>query len=484
MKYLINKIDKKYKELSITKKAIIWFTFATVIQKAISFLVTPFYTRILTENEYGIYSVFQSWQQILSVIVILALDRCVTVGFMKFEKNRKEFLASVQLLMTLLIIIFGIIIFIFSDYITSLMNLPIYIIYAMLIIILLNNSLANWSWFQRYNYKYVKLAIVTIISTIIIQVCATLSIIFIPSNNKGISMIIGMTIGTIILYGMIYFSVYHNAKKIINIDYWKFALKYSTAIIPHALSQIILNSSDRIMIDKFCSRADAAYYGVTYSAAMVLNILMSSISSAVQPWYYEKIKIKDFDSIKKNSNLLLLISAFLSICVSFIAPEILNIMAPESYGKALLIFPAIAASIFFNSMYLYFANFESYYEKPAYFSVATTIGAVTNIVLNYIFIPIWGFAVAGYTTLICYMLFAFMHYIFMRKICKKELNNVKPFDSKFIVILSIIVLLITIGVTYLYDYIFIRYVVILIGLIYCIIKRKKINTIIKNFYKK
>ncbi len=475
----MRRIMDNYVALSLNRKSVIWFTLATIIQNAILFLVTPIYTRILSDEQYGVFSVYQSWQQIISIIAILALDRSVTVGFMKYEEHRKEFLASIQGLMTVLVLGFTVIACIFHDMFEKIIDLPIHIIIAMLVVALLNSTMNNWSWLQRYKLSYKKLTAVTIFSTLIIQFSAVLAIMILPFDDKGNVMIMAMSAARLVVYGIIYVSVIKQGREVYNKNYWKFALGYSIAIVPHALAQIILNSSDRIMIDKMCGRDDAAYYGVTYSAAMVLNIIVTSISSAVQPWFFEKIKRKDFESIKSKTNILLLISACLSIGVSVLAPEVLSIMAPVSYKAALWVFPSVAAGVFFNSMYLYFANFESYYEKPYYFSVATGIGAIVNIILNFIFIPRFGFVVAGYTTLICYALFAFMHYVFMRKICRKELCGIKPFDSKFIVILSVVVVVSSIGVSILYNYSIVRLVLVVIVLLVGFLKRGLVLEVIK-----
>ena len=477
------KIQEKYAALSVTKKSVIWYTMAMIIQNGILFLITPLYTRILTDEEYGVFSVYQSWQQVFSIIAVLALDRCITVGFMKFQNQRKEFLSSVQALMTLFVFICIVLTCIFRDFFVKLTNLPIYIILTMSIVALMNNALANWSWLQRYNYSYIKLAVVTVFSTAVMQAATILAIIFLPSENKGNVLVMSMSVMRLLLYGVIFGSVFFNGKLIYKKEYWKFAFSYSITVVPHALAQIILNSSDRIMIDKFCGRSDAAYYGVTYSAVMVLNTVMISVSSAVQPLFFEKIKQKDFVSIKRQTNILLLMSACLSVGVSIFAPEILGIMAPSSYRAALWVFPSVAASVFFNSMYLYFANFESYYEKPFYFSIATTVGAITNIVLNYILIPIFGFVAAGYTTLFCYILFAAMHYFFMRKVCLEKLGGVKVFDIKRILGLSFVVLVLTFGVTISYGFMNIRYMFITVGLLFFIIKHKFIKKEVEKIIK-
>ena len=454
-----------YSSLSVTKKSVIWYTVSTIIQNGILFLTTPLYTRLLTDSQYGVFSVYQSWQQIVSIIAIFALDRCITVGFMKYEDDRKGFLSSVQALMTVTVFSFLVLVCLFSSAIESLMELPLYIIITMFLVALMNNSLANWSWFQRYNYNYQKLAVITICFTTIMQIVSILAVVFLPTAHKGEVLILSSAFARLMLYGILYASVFIKGKVFYHKRYWKFALGYSIAVVPHALAQIVLNSSDRIMIDKLCGRADAAYYGVTYTAAMVLNIIMTSVSSAIQPWVFEKIKQGEFKSIRKSTNLFMILPAVLSVMVSLAAPEALMILAPASYQAALWIFPSVAASVFFNSLYLCFANFESYYEKPMYFSVATITGAAVNVILNYIFIPIFGFVAAGYTTLVCYVLFAVMHYLFMRMVCREKLNGVKIFDMKFLVMLSFVVILLSLGVTVTYEFPIVRYFLMGAGLI-------------------
>ena len=467
-------LKKKYSALTITKKAVIWFILATIIQNGILFLVTPLYTRILSDSEYGVFSIYQSWQQIISIVSILALDRCIPIGLTKFSKDRNAFLSSIQVLMTILIVICCCVVLIFPNWFQNLINLPLSIIFTMLIVALLNSTLLNWSWLQRYEYNYKKLTFITIFSTLFMQLVGVVAVFLVPTENKGFIMIMAISSVRLVVYGILYLIVLFKGKVAYKKDYWKFGLKYSIAVIPHALSQIILNSSDRIMIDKMCGREEAAYYGVTYSLAMALNIVITSISSSVQPWFFEKIKEKDYLSIRKNTNMLLMIPAILSFGISLFAPEILAIMAPSTYNSALYVFPSIAASVFFNNLFLYFANFESYYEKPIYFSIATTLGAVINVILNFVLLPIFGFIVAGYTTLICYIIFSIMHYIFMKKVCKINNINEKIFDMKFIIVLSIIVIVMSLGITILYKNSIIRYIIIGMVVIIGIVNQKAI----------
>lgn len=450
-----------------------------IIQNGILFLFTPVYTRILSDEQYGMFSVYQSWQQVVSIVSVVAMDRCVTVGFMKYEGDRRGFLSSLQALMTLTVLCCAVLVCLFSGPVTHLIGLPLPIVLAMLAVSLMNNTLANWIWLQRYEYHYRKLAFVTVGFTAAIQIVSTAAIMLFPATDGGTVLIMSSTAVRVSLYGIIYIVVFTTGRRLFDHEYWRFSFSYSLAVMPHALSQIILNSSARILIDKLCGRAEAAYYGVTYSAAMVLNIIMTSVSSAIQPWFFERIRAHDYRNIRRKTNVFLLMAAGFATGVSLFAPEILAILAPGSYRSALGTFPPTAAGVFFNCMYLCFANFESYYEKPFYFSIATATGAIANVVLNLICIPLFGFVAAGYTTMICYMLFAFMHYRFMRRICRQELDDVRVFDVHFILLLSAGTVIVTIGVSVMYGWHpAIRYGILFITAIAALIHRR---TLVQQF---
>ena len=86
MALLIN----KYKNLPVQMKASLWFLMCAFLQKGVSFITTPIFTRLLTTSEYGQYSVFNSWYSIVTVFVSLNLYFGVYAqGLVKFENEKK-----------------------------------------------------------------------------------------------------------------------------------------------------------------------------------------------------------------------------------------------------------------------------------------------------------------------------------------------------------------------------------------------------------
>lgn len=68
------KVTSKYKQLSSPAKAAVWFVVCNVVNKGISLLATPILTRIMSTEQYGSFSVFQSWVSIMTIFCTLNLS--------------------------------------------------------------------------------------------------------------------------------------------------------------------------------------------------------------------------------------------------------------------------------------------------------------------------------------------------------------------------------------------------------------------------
>jgi hypothetical protein len=173
-------------------------------------------------------------------------------------------------------------------------------------------------------------------------------------------------------------------------------------------------------------------------------------------------------------------SCFLKfVAVILVAPEILRVMAPGSYQAAIWVIPPVTASVYFMFLYNLFATFEYYYEKTHYVATATIIGAVLNILLNAWFIPKYGFVAAGYTTLFCYILYSFAHYYFMKKICAKYLDSYRVYNTKWIVLLGIGLITISLLIMLCYHILIIRYALLCCLGVIGYLKRKTLLNLLK-----
>ena len=76
--------------MSVVTKAALWFTFATVLQKGISFFTVPIFTRIMSTEQYGIFSVYLSWISVLTILGGMDFHTCVYINNLSKLENEKE----------------------------------------------------------------------------------------------------------------------------------------------------------------------------------------------------------------------------------------------------------------------------------------------------------------------------------------------------------------------------------------------------------
>ena len=89
---MFGKVKTYYTNLQPPVKASLWFMVCGFLQKGISLLTTPIFTRIMTDSEYGRYAVYNSWFGIIQIIVSLNLAAGVyTRGLVLNDKDQDRF---------------------------------------------------------------------------------------------------------------------------------------------------------------------------------------------------------------------------------------------------------------------------------------------------------------------------------------------------------------------------------------------------------
>ena len=474
----MHKLINKYKEMSVPMKAAFWYTICNFINKGISLLSTPIFTRIMTEEQYGTFSIFQSWFNILIIFTSLNIYlSSYTKGLIVYEKEQKKFTSSMLSLTTLITLIFFVVYILNIDFWTKIFELSPNLMFAMFLELLFMPALEFWMGKERFDYNYRKVIAVSICMNIM---CLGLSIVAVVNTQNKIEARVFSDVFSKILFASVFFVIIlSQGKKIFDKNYWKYALKFNIPLLPHYLSNYILNQSDRIMIGKMVGKVQAAYYSVAYTISTIMLLLVTAVNNALTPYIYKAIKDNKAEEIKSKINPIVILMSFLSIFIMALAPEIIRIFAGENYVDAMYVIPPIAASVYFIFIYSMFSTIEYYYQRTGLISIATSISAILNLVLNFVGIKIWGYYAAGYTTLICYLCLTFFHYIFYKKIINEELPK-EVYDIKVMIFSGIFILAVMIVMALLYKNIFIRYIVVLSILFYAIIKRDKIKDILIN----
>lgn len=465
----------KYKKLPTQVKASIWFIICQAVQNGCKFLAMPFLVRLLTTEQYGVYSVFLSWIQIITIFATLNLHCGVYNNAMfKYPDRRSAYTSSSQSLSAVLTIGCFIVYLIFNGFWNNLLDIGTEYIILIFVQLLFTESFMLWSGRQRYEYKYVSLLIYTALLSVLYMILPIASAYLFAQDQRLDAVIYsGVIVQSVVGVGFMIYN-YVKGKCFYKREFWSFSLRFNIPLIPHYLSGIILGQADRVMIKKYIGESEAGIYSFTYNISLVINIITTSINNAIIPYIYEKLKTRDYKKLSDVTIFLLLMVGGMVLLFSAVAPELIKIFATDEYYNAVYLVPVISLSSYFTFLYFLFANIEFFFEANKFITLASITGAIVNVVLNYILLPIFGYYAAGYTTMLCYILYSVGHYIFMRIVCKKRINGDKVYNNTAILLISIVLVLLSFLVMLIYDYPIIRYTLILIVLVFCGIKHKLI----------
>lgn len=477
MRTKLRNLAEQYNKLPIQIKASMWFLVCAFLQKGISMLTTPVFTRLLATSEYGSYSVFNSWLNIVSIFVSLNLSYGVfSQGIIKFEEDRAKFISSLQGLSTLMVILWTIIYLMFRNFWNHLFSLTTIQMLAMLLMIWTSAVFNFWSTEQRVSYKYRRLVTITLIVSVLKP---AVGIVFVMNaEDKVTARILSIALIELIAYVGLYYGQMTRGKQFFSNKYWIYAVNYNLPLVPHYLSQTVLNSSDRIMINNIIGSKEAGIYSLAYSVSLIMTLFNTALMQTISPWLYQKIKNHKVADIKKVAYSTLIIVASVNLFLILMAPEIVAIFAPSSYFQAIWVIPPVAMSTYFMYEYDLFAKFAFYYEKTKMIMCASVVGALLNIVLNMVCIEKFGFIAAGYTTLVCYMVYSITHYCFMNYVCMKYGDGILPYDTGVLTKITLAFIMSAFALLITYKHSLVRYTIFLVIVIVIILRRKKLISFI------
>ena len=401
-------------------KAGAWYTVSSILLRAIAVITTPIFTRLMATGEYGITNTFTAWASLFTVFCTLNLSYSIGRAKQDFPGKLNQYIGSMETLSLLFTGVIGTVAMIFIRPVSEFLELSEYLVVILFIYVLTHPIITmNQSRF-RFQYRY-KENVAISLYTGIVTILLSLFLIHLMPEHRGMGKILGTVIpGVALASFLLIFQIKRKDLKV-NLTYWKYGLLISLPLIIHSLSLNILTQSDRLVIGKFWGQGKVGIYSIAYIYAMMINIVLDSINQAWNPWFHDNYFVGNHEEIKKNVKPLVVLGVMLGIGCIAIAPEAIWILGGDKYREGIWIVPSVTLGVVCQYIYSHYVIIEMHLKKTIYVSVGTVVAAVLNVSLNYIFIPIYGYIAAGYTTLLSYLVLFILHYIITRYVLKIKL---------------------------------------------------------------
>ena len=416
------------KDASLNRRAFkagIFYIACQLFVRGITFLMTPVFTRLLSQEQYNQYKIFESWLLIFSPVMSLCLWRSVECAKYDVKEKFNEYVSSVQTLSYLSISIFFVIFLIFRKQAEALCGMNDFML---LIAFLYTYAHTSIFYMQRREKQMMRYKASTTLTASTVIPATLLSVLLVVLGKRAgheadlmylriAGYYIPMTIGGFTV--AILMAV--QGKKLIDRSYWKYALRFSLPLIPEVLSIQIMNQADKLMVTRITGDIPGSIFAVATTVSYIIWILEDSVWNAWLPWMYEKISRGEGKEIEHYWSILMHAFGVISWLLVLFAPEIIMILGGKKYEAAIfLIAPMVTGTLFRFYSYSYTA-IQNYYKKTSFVAVSTVSVMVLNVILNYIFILLFGYRAAAYTTAFSYLVLMCMQAVMEKKLTGEQL---------------------------------------------------------------
>ena len=406
-------------------KAGIGYTIGNYLIRGLGFITVPIFSRLLSTNDFGIYNTFLAYEAIVYIFISLALNSSIKNAKYRFDGHLDEYTSSVSIIPLALLGILLVTSLPLKNFWCQIFGLD----YCSVVILFIYSYCSGLMIYYRarigldYEYKtYLKLSAFSAIGSILVSLVLIFTVF---SEKRYYGRIVGGTLVQLVLAIFVLVSLFRKSKPHYSKEYWSFGLKISVPLIPHALSQIILVQFDKIMINKIIGSAEAGIYSFAYTIYSLVQITATSLENAFSPWAFQKMHERKIDDLKRISTGFMILIGGITTGVMLLAPELIYFLGGEKYQEAYLCTIPVLLAGFFAMSYMIPAVIEYFYEKTGYISGGTTLTAILNIIMNFIFIPKYGYVAAAYTTLVSYVLYFATHVVISRRLAGYFIINMK-----------------------------------------------------------
>jgi O-antigen/teichoic acid export membrane protein len=402
------------------------YSFGAIAVRGITFILAPLILRKISPQQYGTLSLLNSFIGILASLAGLGLRQVLFIEYFHQDAtNRKRMINDI----IIIYICAALPIFLFLYYYRTIWSVYIFntVVQSPLLTLgLLSAFLFFFSelFSQVLRYEQ-KSGILTLLQLIIALTNGSLTVFFLFFLDGGIiSIVAAQCIGTAVACSTAAFLFFkHNyhlhaiAKK--SIQKARYYIGYGLPFVPGILFSWILSSGDKWLLARYATMHDVGIYSIADMFGQLFQLfILYPWSGAYLPYILNQF-VQNKENIKQvaahnNRNMYWSMFAvtILIIASYLLSTSLLLWFLPQTYHAAIsYIWIILLGYVFLLGSY-FASSLIQFYKKTYFLAFALAIPAVLNLILNYFFIPRWGIYGCTSATLIAYVVYFLITFIY------------------------------------------------------------------------
>jgi O-antigen/teichoic acid export membrane protein len=380
------------------------YGFGKFLVYGIGFFLLPIYTHVFPPAEFGVVDILNNNVARLALVTVALEIAQAVFRFVPETKTPSERRAYASTALWFSIVAYSIFVAVgwigadtFSQAILresgfqDVFRIALLMIWANGIFTQLQNQL-------RLQIKSKQYTLVSVVDTVISLGLTILFIIVLKTGIIGIfwGQLLGLVIGGVVAF---YFTR-EDFGLIFDWPKFKEMLRFSLPLVPSSVGVMVLLYVDRVAINELMTITDVGIFAAGDRIASMVTLLMFGFQMSMMPLVYQH-----YQEPATPRNLARIFRYFVAgallmiLGLSLFAPELLALLtSPQYYGAAIVV-PLLVSESVISGMYIFTPGL-SIAKRTGIIAVIYIAGALLNIVLNLLLIPIFGIGGAALATLI------------------------------------------------------------------------------------
>lgn len=403
---------------------------STIVQRFLSFLLTPFYTHFLLREELGV----QVDLFVLIAFFLILANAGMESAYFKFDsvatdkKGKREVLWNAVGVNWSVALIMGLALIIFPEILrfTGISRVPAeynHLIMAAGAILALDSMAMVPLALLRMRNRAKKFGIIKVVAITVNVVSNIVLVGFMGMKLEGI--FISGLLQSIAQLLMVTPFLRHMFPVVFNSDLRKVMLAFGLPTIGSGLSMMALQLVDRIVIERIAGFDGLGLYQANYRLGIVMVVFVSVFEYAWRPFFLQQAGRENarrlFSRVFTYFNL---VAGLLFLAVAFFIPNIAAFPLPftdgahfikETYWSGLTIVPIVLFAYLFNGWYTNFIVGVYVEKKTKSLLWITALGVGVEVLLCVVLIPVVGIAGGAWATLAAYALMSTGLLVYIRR---------------------------------------------------------------------
>jgi O-antigen/teichoic acid export membrane protein len=409
---------------------------ATVLPRALSIVLVPLYTSVLTTADFGVYATLMSYLILGNVVLSYGMETAF-FRFVNKDVSKKAIVQSTALFsLTLSTLVFLIALLLLKEPLANLLDFkPEYITYALLILALDALVVLPFVWL-RANEKPIRYAVIKILNVCVNLGFNVFFLLILPSlaeanpdsfwntmyseENKIGYVFIATLIAsgiTLLILAPLYFKIGFKFNKTI----WKQMLRYALPVLVAGIAFSINEAFDKILL-KYLLPADIAdsevgIYAACYKLGVFMTLFATAFRLGIEPFFF------NHSENENAKNTYATITKYFTIFGSFILLFVIVyldffkqlLIKDSEYWAALSVVPIILLANLCLGIYHNLSVWYKVTDRTKFGAYISIIGASITLVLNFVLIPLISYMGSAIATLAAYGTMMVLSYYFGRK---------------------------------------------------------------------